>query len=150
MTLENCTATNNHAGFNDMINSSGEPEKPTKESVHKEYDDALKRQAEIDEKLKSDNLLDQLSLNQIAFEEYDMWDSLLNRIWSCIGEKLDEAKMEELRTEQQKWIREKEASMKEAASGFQGGSMQPMIEYGSGATITQKRVEELLQLLDQL
>ena len=52
--------------------------------------------------------------------------------------------MTSLKAEQQKWIKNKEASMKEAGADFEGGTMQPMIEYGTGAKLTRERVEELI------
>lgn len=145
VTLENCTSDNNHAAFSDMINSSEAEETLDKSAIESKYEETLGKQAEIDAKLQSDALLDQLTLNQLAYEEYDMWDSLLNQIWTYLGENLDTESMDALREEQKKWVREKETSMKEAAADFEGGSMQPMVEYGNGASVTQKRVEELIQ-----
>lgn len=145
VTLENCTSDNNHATFGDMISSSGSGEVLDRSSLMAKYEETLSKQEEIDAKLKSDDLLDQLTLNQLAYDEYDLWDSLLNQIWTYLEENVDTESMDALREEQKKWIREKETSMKEAAQDFEGGSMQPMVEYGNGATITQKRVEELIQ-----
>ena len=144
VTMENCTYDNNYATFSDLIKSVGSEGGLSKEQILANYDDALRRQGEIDDKLNSDSLLDQLSLNQLAHEEYDLWDTLLNQIWGYMSETLDEGTMATVTEEQRVWIRDKEASMKEAASGFEGGSMQPMVEYGSGATTTRNRVEELL------
>ena len=145
VTLENCTSDNNHAGFKELLDASDSSETLSKEDILANYENALKRQGEIDEKLQSDALLDQRSLNQLAYEEYGLWDTLLNQIWAYLGENLEEKKMEALREEQRKWIREKEASMKEAGADFEGGSMQPMVEYGNGASLTQKRVQELVE-----
>jgi len=145
VTLENCTSDNNHAAFSDMIHSSVSGEPLDTASILSKYEETLGRQQEIDAKLQSDALLDQLTLNQLAYEEYDMWDALLNQVWTYLEENLDTESMDELREEQKKWIREKESSMKEATTGFEGGSMQPMVEYGNGASQTQKRVEELLE-----
>lgn len=142
VSLENCTSDNNHAGFNDLINQSGPL---TKEELLTLYEENLTKQAEIDEKLSSDSLMDQLTLNQTASDEYTMWDSLLNKIWTYIGEKLSEEEMTALTEEQHKWIVDKEASVKEAAKDFEGGSMKPMIEYGTAASITQKRVAYLIE-----
>lgn len=141
VTLENCVDENNSAQFQEL---AGEEKVLDKESLLAEYDDAVKQQKEMDDKLQTDSLMDQLSLNQMAFKEYDLWDGLLNNIWSYLGATLDEKDMEELREKQKAWIKEKEAKMKNDASDFQGGSMAPMIEYSSGAEFTRKRVEELI------
>lgn len=144
VTLENCTSDNNHAGFSDLLNSSVSEGTLDKEALLANYESVRVRQEEIDAKLQSDTLLDQTTLNQLAYEEYDMWDVLLNQIWGYLGENLETEKMDMLRDEQKKWIREKEGLMQDAGAGFEGGSMQPMVEYGAGATATQKRVEELV------
>ena len=141
VTLENCKDENNSAKFKDIAKTD---EVPDKDSLLKQYDEVKARQKEIDDKIKGDALLDQQSLNQLAYEEYDMWDGLLNRVWGYIVATLDEKDMEELREKQKSWIKEKEAKMKNDARDFEGGSMAPMIEYGSGAEFTQKRVEDLI------
>ena len=142
--LENCTSDSNQAGFSKLLNSSSSAAIPDKDTLLGNYEKIRTRQEEIDEKLRSDALLDQTTLNQLAYEEFDMWDVLLNKIWAYLGETLETDKMEQLRDEQKKWIQEKEALMEDAGAGFEGGSMQPMVEYGAGATATQKRVEELI------
>ena len=141
--MENCTYDNNYAAFSDMIKSS-DGGGLSKEQILQNYDDALKKQAEIDSKLGSDSLLDQLTLNQLAYQQYELWDTLLNQIWAYMGESLDEGTMTTATEEQRAWIREKEAGMKDAGASFEGGSMQPMVEYGNGADATRKRVETLL------
>ena len=144
VTLENCTSDNSHAGFSDLLNSSQMSGVLDRETLLANYEKIKTRQEEIDAKLQSDTLLDQTTMNQLAYEEYDMWDVLLNQIWGYLGENLETEKMDMLRDEQKKWIREKEGLMQDAGAGFEGGSMQPMVEYGAGATATQKRVEELV------
>jgi uncharacterized protein YecT (DUF1311 family) len=144
VTLENCTSDNNQAGFADLLKASSTGGVPDKETILSSYDATKKRQEEIDNRFANGSLMDQQTMNQLAYEEYSNWDGLLNSIWTYLKENLDEEKMTSLTEEQQKWIREKEASMKEAGSDFEGGSMQPMIEYGTGASLTEKRVEELM------
>ena len=145
VTLENCTSEGNKSTYGDMLSEQQKSSPLTKDDIVANYNSTLKRQEEIDNKLQSDTLLDQLSLNDLAYEEYNIWDTLLNQIWTYLTENLDEDAMNKLREDQKKWIREKETSMKEAGAGFEGGSMQPMVEYGDGAAATQKRVEELMK-----
>lgn len=141
VTLENCESDNNHAGFDDLINTS---DVPTKDDLLKLYEEAKTHQEEIDNKVSTDALLDQLTLNQLAYEEFDNWDSLLNKIWAYLKETLSEEDMTALTEAQQKWIKEKEAAVKEAGSDFEGGSMQPMIENSKAAELTKAKVEELV------
>ncbi len=143
--MENCTSDNNRAAFSDLLTSSVSGENIDKDTILENYEATKKRQEEIDEKLQTDTLLDQSSLNKLAGEEYKIWDQLLNQIWAYLEEKLETADMDVLREEQRKWIREKEASMQEAGSAFEGGTMKPMVEYGAGASATHKRVDELME-----
>ena len=142
VSLENCTSDNNHAGFNDLIKESTPL---TREELLTLYEETRTKQTEIDEKLSSDSLMDQVTLNQTANDEYTMWDTLLNKIWTYLGEQLSEEEMTALTEEQHKWIVDKEASVKEATADFEGGSMKPMIQYGTAASITQKRVAYLVE-----
>ncbi len=149
VTMEDCTSDNNHAGFSDMLNSSVKETVPDKESILENYKITLQKQQDIESKLQSDSFMSQPTLNNLASEEYEMWDTLLNRIWSYLGGTLEESEMEALRTEQKNWIRDKEAKMKAAGEENGGGTMQPMLEYGTGADETRKRVEELItQFID--
>ena len=140
--MEDCDMENNNAKLSDIINFQEIDDASDLLSL---YEDAKKRQEEIDKKLESDTALDQLSLNQLSFEEYDMWDSLLNRIWSYLGNTLDESTFEALTSEQKEWIKTKETAQKDAGADFEGGSMQPMIENEVGAEKTQKRVKYLVE-----
>ncbi|WP_026507847.1 lysozyme inhibitor LprI family protein [Butyrivibrio sp. MC2013] len=117
----------------------------TYDSLHTAYDEALKRQKEIDDTLAGDSLLDQQSLNDLASEEYELWDDLLNKIWGFLSMSLDEDTMASLTAEQKKWISEKESAAKEAASGFEGGSAEPMVRNGKAAELTRSRVEYLIE-----
>ncbi|MBO5550498.1 MAG: DUF1311 domain-containing protein [Lachnospiraceae bacterium] len=144
VTMEDCTYDNNYAAFSDLIKSTDTDQALDKDTILKNYDKVLKKQEEIDSKLNSDSLMDQMTLNQTASEEYNMWDTLLNQVWQYLEVNLDEKEMNTLKEEQQKWVREKEKAMKDAGADFEGGSMQPMVEYGAGASSTRKRTESLI------
>ena len=49
--------------------------------------------------------------------------------------------------EQREWIADKEETVKEAGAEYEGGSIQPLIEYTEAAEITKKRVYELAELV---
>lgn len=145
VTMEDCTYDNNYAGFSDLIRSTDPKQALDKDTILDNYEKVKKKQEEIDSKLNSNSLMDQMTLNQTAYEEFDMWDTLLNQVWQYLGANLDEKTMEKLEEEEHKWIKEKEAAMKDAGADFEGGSMQPMVEYGAGSTATRKRVETLIE-----
>jgi uncharacterized protein YecT (DUF1311 family) len=144
VTLENCTETGNSSAMTEYMNAS-EASAPTKDSLLEGYNAAVDRQAEIDNELSTNALLDQATLNQLAYEEFNLWDSLINQMWTYLSGTLDEENMTNLKAEQQKWIKDKEAAMKTAGADFEGGTMQPMIEYSTGAKLTRERLEVLIQ-----
>lgn len=145
VTMEDCTYDNNYAGFSDLIRSTDPKQALDKDTILDNYEKVKKKQEEIDSKLNSNSLMDQMTLNQTAYEEFDMWDTLLNQVWQYLGANLDEKTMEKLEEEEHKWIKEKETAMKDAGADFEGGSMQPMVEYGAGSAATRKRVETLIE-----
>ena len=138
--------------INCMISDNGDPDMSNVDESHvtdasgliSEYDEVAKRQKEIDDSFGSDSLLDQQTMNSLSYESYDMWDHLLNDIWGYLRNTLEEKEMDELTEEQKQWIKEKEASVRAAGADFEGGSMQPMLEYSTGSDITKKRVDYLM------
>ncbi|MCR5178364.1 MAG: right-handed parallel beta-helix repeat-containing protein [Lachnospiraceae bacterium] len=148
--MENCTSDNNRAGFNELMSR---PEPITREELLTMYEETRTKQEEIDNKLSSDSFMDQQTLNQTAQEQFEMWDILLNKIWAYLKDNLGEEEMTALSDEENKWIKDKEAQVKAATADFEGGSMKPMIEYSTGADITEKRViylvENYLRSLEQ-
>ena len=51
--------------------------------------------------------------------------------------------MEALRVEEREWIASKEAQVKAAGEGSEGGSIQPLLEATTAAEMTKERVYEL-------
>ncbi|MBO6137410.1 MAG: right-handed parallel beta-helix repeat-containing protein [Lachnospiraceae bacterium] len=145
VTMEDCTYDNNYAGFSDLIKFSDSDKALDKNTILDNYKKVLKKQEEINKKLSSDSLMDQQSLNQTAYDEFVMWDTLLNQVWQYLENSLDGKVLENITAEQKKWIKEKESAMKDAGADFEGGTMQPMVEYGAGSTATRKRVEALIE-----
>ena len=137
----NCVISDN--GDPDMSNVEADKQLD-KPALLESYNEACRRQSEIDASFQ-EGMMDQQTMNQTAFEEYQIWDTLLNNIWGYLRDNLDENTMNALTEEQKQWIRDKESAVKTAGADFEGGSMQPMIEYGTGAEYTRKRVEYLIR-----
>lgn len=89
----------------------------------------------------------QLEMNETSAGIYKVWDDLLNWEWEEIETCLDEASFKTLQAEQKKWIAMRDAEIKKAGAEVEGGSMQPCMESGKGAELTEKRVEELAKWL---
>ena len=100
----------------------------------------------LKEKLQTESL-SQAEMTETVSELYQLWDSELNTIWSQLKEKMDVTAMEALKAEELEWISYKEAEMQKAGADFEGGTLQPMIEYEKGAELTRVRVYELAEYL---
>lgn len=91
--------------------------------------------------------LSQAELTERSQEIYQMWDSKLNDIWSRLKEQMDAEAMETLTVEELAWIAYKETEIKKAGLDVEGGTLQPMVEYGTGAELTKARVYVLAEYL---
>ncbi|WP_026511613.1 lysozyme inhibitor LprI family protein [Butyrivibrio sp. LC3010] len=74
------------------------------------YDKAMIKQTELEKKINGDSSLDQQTLNSLSYEKFYLWDALINKIWSYLGNTLDEEDMTKLTEEQRKWINDKQAA----------------------------------------
>lgn len=108
---------------------------------------AIEQQAdELTDELENAELTQQ-EYNEIAGELYQLWDDELNVIWCRLKDTLSAEEMEQLKEEERDWITEKDSQMKQAGEEAEGGSMQSMLEYETGAKLTRERVYELADML---
>lgn len=98
------------------------------------------------ERLETEEL-NQLEMNFLAKDIYDLWDDEINRVWEYLTDNLDKDQMDNLTTLQIEWISNKENEINKAGSEYEGGSIRPMIEHLKGAELTRERVYELLELI---
>ena len=136
--MNNCRVSDN----GDMSNVETEADADSSE-LRRRYNEACDTQKQIDLKFEAGNM-DQATMNQTAYEEYSLWDTLLNDIWAYMETSIDEYDMEAIREDELDWIKEKEEAVTAAGAEFEGGSMQPMAESRKAAPITRERVEYLL------
>ncbi|MBQ9142862.1 MAG: DUF1311 domain-containing protein [Lachnospiraceae bacterium] len=78
---------------------------------------------------------------------YEYSDDCLNYIWNLIRYNVEEAKYQELLTEQRAWIQEKEDKAKEAAAEYEGGSLAAVTYNDTLAQMTIERCAELVEYL---
>lgn len=107
-----------------------------------------KQDEEMKHRLKNDDL-NQSDMNLLAKDIYVLWDDEINKIWRYLKDTLDKKAMDSLTIEQREWIKKKENEIKEAGSVYEGGSIQPMIEFLKGAELTRDRVYELLEYINK-
>lgn len=118
-------------------------EKSLAEEIAMEISFAEERSTELEAKLQED--ITQLDMNETAKELFKTWDDTLNIAWKLLESNLDETTMEALRTEEREWIAFKEAEVQATGEGFEGGSMQELIELMRAAELTKDRVYELAE-----
>lgn len=91
----------------------------------------------------------QADLNIAASQKYQLWDTVLNELWSVFGQTLDTESMRQLTVEELEWIAAKEEAVAAAGAEVEGGSLYPLVTGGTAAEITKSRVYELMELLEQ-
>lgn len=117
-------------------------EENTGAEIDMELSELETQAAELENQINNGSL-SQSELNQLSAELYTLWDDELNSMWGRIKELLSEEEMAQLTSEELAWIEEKEAAAAEAGAEFEGGSMQPFMEYSTAARLTKERVYEL-------
>lgn len=75
---------------------------------------------------------------------YEKYDEALNEIYSILKTELSPEIMSNLKTEQMKWIEQKEAAAKEESSKYSGGTFENVANYISLYESTKKRCYELV------
>lgn len=86
------------------------------------------------------------SMKRVADYEYRLWDSELNRIYQALLECMDESDIEAMKTEERAWIRSRDATARQAAERYAGGTMEGLEYTASLAATTKARAYELLEL----
>lgn len=102
---------------------------------------------EIEKSIENDDL-SQTEYNQKAADLYNEYDRMLNALWSTLKQCLSKDEMDTLTASQREWIKKKEEAVASAGAEWEGGSMQPMVEYLRAANLTKERINELLQYLE--
>lgn len=114
------------------------------------YMESVKEQSESIKAYLEHDAVTQMDLNEKSKELYDLWDGALNHLWSELKANLSEEKFAPLLDEQRSWITEKENAMKDAGKDFEGGSMYALVINSEGSNLTEERVYELYEILNQL
>lgn len=103
--------------------------------------------AALQDKLMNDSFLTQADMNELAGQQYTLWDNLLNELWAELTHTLPENQMQQLLQEERAWIRWKEHSVALAANYYDGGSLSILAANSRAAKLTQNRVYELAGIL---
>ncbi|GEM_PF-468718 len=113
-----------------------------KNAAYEEYINSLQYIAEIEAKLSMANTT--LDMSQASGEALAAWDNELNKIYALLGDKLPAEQMEELRTLQRSWIKERDQLAEKSAAVYEGGTLEA-VEYS--ATLVQCTKQRTLELV---
>lgn len=91
--------------------------------------------------------LTQTELNMKAMELSELWDGAMDYLLDELKNRLSEDEYSKLQNDQLTWIAERDKAIAEAGAEFEGGSFYSFIVGTESATLTEKRVSELYEML---
>lgn len=86
---------------------------------------------------------DQSTMNRCAYESWERVDRTLNQTYQSTIARLNPAQQQQLVAAQQAWIPFRDRHCTFTAGVFEGGSMQPLIEWSCKESVTQERLNDL-------
>ena len=108
---------------------------------------AEERTAELTAQIQEDGSLSQGDINSAYHEMYELWDSVLNRVWNVLMVLLPQEDQSALIQEETEWITWKEEQAAQAAEQYGGGSLSILAQSQRAAELTRERVYALMELL---
>lgn len=93
--------------------------------------------------------LNQQEMNRCAAEEYKKADAELNKVYQQLLPKLEAAHKEKLKTAQRAWLSFRDAHCDYESLIFEGGTMQPLIQYSCLEAVTRERTKQLRASLQE-
>ncbi len=106
------------------------------------YYDRLAQLEQREQELE-DSATDQVSINRISGEVYEMWDAELNYVYQQLKATLTEEEFQLLKEEELEWIEYRDQQADAAAEEWAGGSGMPMAVNSALSEVTKARVYEL-------
>lgn len=95
-----------------------------------------------------DDARTQVEMNLCAVRGYEAADAEMNRAYARLRAAVDEVERAALLAAQRAWLRFRDAHCAFEASGFRGGSMEPMVHSGCMAVTTRERTKQLEDALE--
>lgn len=140
---KNQTGTEDEAANDDSNNTEAEPS--TTESLKEDYLEKLNETKIEAEKLEAEDS-STYALKAVEDFKYEIWDDLLNDIYSVLEEQLSAEKMDTLRAEQREWIEFRDATALATSKEYEGGT-QEHLEYSAVlAKLTEERCYDLVEM----
>ena len=133
----------------DAVTTEAETEPALTDDIPDDYLALVEEQSNLLKAALQQDTLKQSEMNTLSQQLYELWDGVLNDLWSKLQSSLPDEAFDKLLDEQIQWIEDKEAAIEEAGKDFEGGSLYPLITNGEAAAITEARVYELYELWKQ-
>ena len=92
----------------------------------------------------------QVELNESAHKEYLKKDAELNKVYKKLVAKLGASKDKDLLVKAQRaWIAYRDAHCAYTESSYEGGSMQPLVYSGCMRQVTEERIKQLKEAIEE-
>ena len=85
-----------------------------------------------------------IGMRELASQEYEMWDTLLNEVYSELKNILSTEDMDNLTNLQIQWISDRDTIAETAGKKAEGGTLQPLLITTSKSQTTKERCLELI------
>lgn len=143
-TLEPSVATTTTASSTETVPTETAMQNP---SLDFRLAEAEALHAKLQDRIINDASLSQADMNDLAGQQYTLWDTLLNELWAELTHTLPQVQMQQLLQEERAWIRWKEHSLALVSDYYGGGSLSILATDLRAAKLTQDRVYELAEIL---
>lgn len=140
------TADNDAAvSLNDEESSeSNNSENEVTESKKEEYLQKLNNTKKAAEELEASDS-STYALKKVENDRWEIWDELLNEIYGVLKEQLSAQEMDQLRNEQQNWIKYRDDTALEASLKYKGGTQEHLEYVTVLANLSEERCYELVE-----
>ncbi|WP_213621233.1 lysozyme inhibitor LprI family protein [Paenibacillus sp. J22TS3] len=114
----------------------------TKQKYLKKLDAVEKGMADLEKMFDEGSTA---SMREASSEMFKRWDQALNEVYGALKQQLSKKDMAKLKTEQRKWIKQRDEEAEKAGKEFEGGTLEPVIFTATQAEMTKKRCYELVK-----
>ncbi|WP_068613271.1 lysozyme inhibitor LprI family protein [Paenibacillus tuaregi] len=114
----------------------------TKQKYLKKLDAVEKGMADLEKMFDEGSTA---SMREASSEMFKRWDQALNEVYGALKQQLSKKDMAKLKTEQRRWIKQRDEEAEKAGKEFEGGTLEPVIFTATQAEMTKKRCYELVK-----
>ncbi|WP_090767311.1 lysozyme inhibitor LprI family protein [Bacillus sp. OK048] len=133
------TSTNTSTNSDDKESSNfNNSDKEVTESKKEEYLQKLNTTKQATEELKATDS-STFALKKVENDRWEMWDALLNEVYGVLKEQLTTEEMDQLRTEQRNWLKQRDDTALEASLKYKGGTEEHLEYVAVLANLTEER-----------